>query len=67
MASRLGSLIWLIGIAANMGSSKEAATDYVSPMEAVPRGRAPRMQVQLLSQRAGRKEYARIDTWPDPK
>src|SRR6266850_8110025 len=60
MPSRLGSLIWLIGIAANMGSSKEAATDYVSPMEAVPRGRAPRMQVQLLSQRAGRKEYAVI-------
>jgi uncharacterized protein len=60
MASRLGHLFSLIGIVATMGSSKEGASEYVSPMEAVPRGRAPRMQVQLLSQRAQRREYAVI-------
>jgi uncharacterized protein len=57
---RLGYLLSLIGIAATMGSAKEGASEYVSPMESVPRGKAPKMQIQLLSERAGRREFAVI-------
>jgi uncharacterized protein len=57
---RLGYLLSLIGIATVIGHSQARASDYVAPSEAVPRGKAPRMQVQLLSQGEQAKQYAVI-------
>jgi predicted DNA-binding protein with PD1-like motif len=51
------SWIW---IATMMGHSRQMASEYVAPSEAVPRGRAPRMQVQLLSRGEQTREYAVI-------
>ena len=53
-------LLSLIGIAAAMGQSQETTSEYVAPSQAVPKGRAPRMQVQLLSRGEPTKEYAVI-------
>src|SRR5882757_10016131 len=50
----------LIGIAAMMGYSQEKTSEYVAPSEAVPRGRAPAMQVQLLSPGEQTRQYAVI-------
>ena len=50
----------LIGVATMIGHSQETAGEYVSPLEAVPRGKAPRMQVQLLSPGEPTKQYAVI-------
>jgi uncharacterized protein len=57
---RLGYVLLWIGIATLMGHSQEATGDYVAPSQAVPRGKAPRMQVQLLSRGDQRQEYAVI-------
>ena len=57
---RLGCILLLIGIAGLMGYSQEKATEYVSPSEAVPRGKAPKMQVQLLNPGEPTKQYAVI-------
>jgi predicted DNA-binding protein with PD1-like motif len=43
-----------------MGYSQEKAGEYVSPSEAVPRGKAPRMQVQWLNPGEATKQYAVI-------
>jgi len=50
----------LIAIAARAGHSQETAGDYVAPSQAVPNGKAPGMQVQLLSNGGPTKEYAVI-------
>ena len=50
----------LIGITATTVHSQDAAGDYVAPSEAVPRGKAPRMQVQLLNPGEPTKQYAVI-------
>jgi uncharacterized protein len=52
-------LLWM-GIASVLGHSQEAAGDYVTPSEAIPRGTAPRMQVQLLSRGEQTQQYAVI-------
>jgi len=57
---RLGYLLFWIGIATVLGHSQEAAGDYVAPSEAIPRGSAPRMQVQLLSRGEQTQQYAII-------
>jgi uncharacterized protein len=57
---RLGYLLLLIGLATMLGYSEGAASDYVAPSEAVPRGRAPRMQVQLLNPGEPTKGYSVI-------
>jgi predicted DNA-binding protein with PD1-like motif len=49
----------LIGIVA-MGYSQETANDYVAPSQAVPRGKAPGMKVQLLSPGERTREFAVI-------
>jgi uncharacterized protein len=49
-----------IGICAAIGQTQETAADYVAPSEAVPKGAAPHMQVQLLSRGSDTKEYAVI-------
>ena len=57
---RLGCVLVLIGIAGLMGYSQEKASEYVSPSEAVPKGKAPKMQVQLLNPGEPKKQYAVI-------
>src|SRR5271169_5712263 len=57
---RLVCLLLLIGVAAVMVHSQQTAGEYVAPSEAVPRGKAPRMQVQLLNPGDQTKQYAVI-------
>jgi predicted DNA-binding protein with PD1-like motif len=58
--SRVGyGLLWIV-IAALMAHSQVAAGDYVAPSEAGPRGKAPRMQVQLLSRGERAQQWAII-------
>ena len=57
---RLVCGLLLIGVAAVMGHSQQTASEYVAPSEAVPRGKAPRMQVQLLNPGDQTKQYAVI-------
>ncbi len=58
LAFALGLLFLCIGM--GTASGQEAATDYVSPSQTVPKGKAPAMQVQLLSRGEQTKEYAVI-------
>jgi predicted DNA-binding protein with PD1-like motif len=48
----------LIGVTGLIGYSQEKGSEYVSPSEAVPKGKAPKMLVQLLN--SGSKQYAVI-------
>jgi predicted DNA-binding protein with PD1-like motif len=57
---RLGYVLSWIGVATMMGYSQEKASEYVAPSEAVPRGKAPKMQVQLLNPGEPTKQYAVI-------
>jgi len=50
----------LIGISTLIGYSQETASEYVSPSEAGPRGKAPKIQVQLLNPAEPTKQYAVI-------
>jgi predicted DNA-binding protein with PD1-like motif len=56
----LGCVLVLIGIAGLLGYSQEKGSEYVSPSEAAPRGKAPKMQVQLLNPGEPTKQYAVI-------
>ena len=58
--AQLGYLLLWIGIATGVGQSQETAGDYVAPADAVPRGKAPRMQVQLLTRGEQTQQYAVI-------
>jgi predicted DNA-binding protein with PD1-like motif len=53
-------ILVLIGVTSVIGYSQETASEYVSPSEAVPTGKAPRMQVQLLNPGEPTKQYAVI-------
>jgi uncharacterized protein len=57
---RLGCVLVLIGIASLVVYSQEKGSEYVSSSEAVPRGKAPKMQVQLLNPGEPTKQYAVI-------
>ena len=57
---QIGCLSLLIGVAAVMVHSQQNASEYVAPSEAVPRGKAPRMQAQLLNPGDQTKQYAVI-------
>src|ERR1700691_1804410 len=59
-AKQLAYILSLIGTATMMGSSLWAAGDYVAPEQAVPRGKAPKMQVELLNPGVATKQYAVI-------
>ena len=50
----------LIGVTTMIGYSQNTASEYVSPSEALPRGKAPKMQVQLLNPAELMKQYAVI-------
>jgi hypothetical protein len=54
-----GCVLGLIGIACLMGYSQERS-EYVSPSEAVPRGKAPKMKVRLLNPGETTKQYVVI-------
>jgi predicted DNA-binding protein with PD1-like motif len=56
----LGWVLCSILIASPGVYSQEAASDYVSPADAIPKGTAPRMQVKALNGRDGVREYAVI-------
>src|SRR5271170_4133471 len=58
--TRTVCVLVLIGVTTMIGYSQETASEYVSPSEAVPRGKAPKMQVQLLTQGEPTKQYAVI-------
>ena len=57
---QLGCVLVLIGIAGLTGHSQEKGSEYISPSEAVPTGKAPKMQVQLLNPGESTKQYAVI-------
>src|ERR1700690_3623465 len=57
---RLGCALVLIGITAVMVRSQNKADEYVTPAEAVPTGKAPKMQVELLNPGEATKQYAVI-------
>jgi len=56
----LACVFLLIAIAVTAAHSQETSGDYVAPSQAVPKGKAPGMQVQLLSQEGQTREYAVI-------
>jgi hypothetical protein len=57
---RLGCALVLIGISAVMVRSQNTSDEYVTPAEAVPTGKAPKMQVELLNPGEPTKQYAVI-------
>src|SRR5277367_6959828 len=57
---RLGCVLVLIGITAVMVHSQDTAAEYVAPSEAAPRGKAPKMQVQLLNPGEPTRQYTVI-------
>src|ERR1700686_322232 len=59
MAKTLCVLV-LIGVTTLIGCSQETAGEYVSPPEAVPKGKAPKMRAQLLNPGEPTKQYAVI-------
>ena len=58
--TRIVCVVVLIGITTMIGYSQETASEYVSPSEAVPRGKAPKMQVQSLNPGEPTRQYAVI-------
>jgi len=57
---RLSCALLLVGFAATTGHSEETTSEYVAPPDAGPKGKAPRMQVQLLNDKEPTKQYAVI-------
>jgi uncharacterized protein len=51
---------YVLALGVTIGQTQAMAGDYVAPSEAVPKGAAPHMQVQLLSRGEQTKEYAVI-------
>ena len=58
--TRIVCVVVLIGVTSVIGYSQETATQYVSPSEAVPSGKAPQMQLQFLNPGEPTKQYAVI-------
>jgi predicted DNA-binding protein with PD1-like motif len=57
---RLGYALLLLGVVTTIGYSQATTSEYVAPSEAVAKGKAPRMQVQLLNTGEPTKQYAVI-------
>ena len=53
-------LLVLIGITTMLGYSQAAGSDYASPSDAIPKGKAPKMRVQLLNPGEPTKQYTVI-------
>src|SRR5580704_9837392 len=60
LAKQLAFTLSLIGIVTMRGSSVQAGGEYVAPEQAAPRGKAPKMQVELLNPGEPTKQYAVI-------
>jgi uncharacterized protein len=60
MMTKIIFILVLIGAITMIGYSQGTASEYVSPSEAVPRGKAPKMQVKLLNPGEPTKQYAVI-------
>jgi uncharacterized protein len=58
MMTKILCALLLTGITTMIGYSQETTNEYVSPSEAVPTGKAPKMQVQLLNPGEPTKQYA---------
>src|SRR5260370_12539659 len=58
--TRMVFLLSVIGTATVLGHSQVWASEYVAPSDAVPTGKAPRMQVQLLGRGQQTRQYAVI-------
>ena len=54
---RLGCALVLVGIAGRTVYSQEKDSEYVAPSAAIPRGKAPKMQVRLLNPGETTKQY----------
>src|SRR5450432_1042389 len=54
---RLGCAVVLMGIAGLTAYPQENESEYVAPSQAVPRGKAPKMQVRLLNPGETTKQY----------
>jgi hypothetical protein len=54
-----GGVIFIAGVQAQIVSAEENSAAYVTS-QPIEKGKAPGMQVQLLSENHGRKEYAVI-------
>ena len=59
-AKQVGYALLLVGVGITRGYSQDTASEYVAPSEAVPKGEAPRMKVQLLNHGEPTKQYAVI-------
>ncbi len=57
---QLAYALSLIGFITILSSSLAASGEYVAPEQAVPRGKAPKMQVELLNPGEPTKQYAVI-------
>jgi predicted DNA-binding protein with PD1-like motif len=60
MIKQLSYALLLVGVAFTKGYSQDTASEYVAPSEAVPKGEAPKMKVQLLNNGEPTKQYAVI-------
>jgi hypothetical protein len=57
---QLSYALLLVGVALSKGYSQGTASEYVAPPDAGPKGKAPRMKVQLLNSEGPTKQYAVI-------
>jgi predicted DNA-binding protein with PD1-like motif len=57
---QLGYALLLLGVVTTIGYSQETTSEYVAPAETIPKGKSPRMKVQLLSPDQQIKQYAVI-------
>ncbi len=57
---QLSCALLLVGIAITTAYSQDTASEYVAPPDAGPKGKAPRMKVQLLNPGEPTKQYAVI-------
>src|SRR5258708_23154211 len=57
---QLSCALLLVGVAITTAYSQDTASEYVAPPDAGPKGKAPRMQVQLLNPGERTKQYAVI-------
>jgi len=57
---QLSYALLLVVVVTTPGHSQQTAGEYVAPSEAVPTGKAPRMQVQLLNPGEPTRQYAVI-------
>ena len=57
---RLDYVLLLIGIATLLAHSQQTEGDYVAPSKTAPKGKAPRMRVQLLRRGEETQQYAVI-------